>query len=181
MHTIQKVDQLSLLKNGIIIVVTNKGFYGLCSCFNSNLSRYKNFATGNGFMKATKRSNRHERSAKKRNRVRINYFRLCRALLLLVMFVSVISCIVVHSFVVCKEISLDTLHEKTKLIYMENIENTVNVEYSKSLYNINTKATNITNLHKPDKIIEVQCNSDDLNVNIVQLPKDDNLRIIGGY
>lgn len=132
-------------------------------------------------MKATNSSCRDERSAKRKKRIRINYFRLFRAFLILVMFVSIVSGIVVYSFVVCKEISLDKLHVNTQSIFMENIENSMNVEFSKSLYSINSKATIITNLHKPDKIIEVQCNSDDLNVDIVQLPEDDNLRIIGGY
>ncbi|MGD9581245.1 MAG: hypothetical protein AB7V50_07720 [Vampirovibrionia bacterium] len=132
-------------------------------------------------MKTAKSSSTTKRTNNKRKRLKINYFKLFRAFLLLFMFVAIISSIIANTFVVCKEISLEKLHTETQAVYMDNIENKLDVEYSKNLYNVYSKATNINNLHKPDKIIEVQCNDDDFNINIVQLPEDDNLRLIGGY
>lgn len=136
-------------------------------------------------MKANKApQNRPELPKRKplsRKKEKLTLLKLIRPAVFIILGITVLTCMLTNTLAVYKEIALLELHEKTHDLFMENIDKNVNVEFAKSIYNINFKAKNLSNLHKPDKIIEVDLKNQNLSVDIVKLPQDTKVRVVGGY
>ncbi|MEW5819705.1 MAG: hypothetical protein AB1782_05895, partial [Cyanobacteriota bacterium] len=110
-----------------------------------------------------------------------NYLYLTRAILLLILSIAVITCLISHTLSLYTEMDVVQLHNKTQKLFMDNNEKNVNVEFAKSLYNINRKAINVTNLHKPDKILEVDISEENFKVDVEKEIFISDVRVVSGY
>lgn len=100
-----------------------------------------------------------------------------------VIFISltILSLVVSYTLVLCKEDDVRKLHIKTSSVKMENIDMKSNVEFSKSLYNVESKASSISYLHKPEKIIEVDEKPEKIDINLNEYRKKPIERAVSGY
>ena len=87
-----------------------------------------------------------------------------------------------YTMVLCLENKVLSLHKDTAKIQMENVDIKTQVEFAKSLYNVQNKAATLNFLHRPDKIIEVDYDSRKINVNNLIKPVSKPVeKVIGGY
>lgn len=99
---------------------------------------------------------------------------------ILVLFAA-ISSFVSYTLVLSKEKELQLLHSKTVSKEMDNIYMRNNVEFTKSLYNVNKKAKSVNYLQKPLKIIEIDLDEKKLSIDLDKTLQYSNDRIVAGY
>jgi cell division protein FtsB len=101
--------------------------------------------------------------------------------MLIVLVLALASSFLSYTLVLCKENDLLELHKKTSYTHSENIELKTEVEFVKSFYNVQNKASTLNFLHKPDKIIEIEDPSAKTIVNVDDFPRISNERVVRGY
>lgn len=104
-----------------------------------------------------------------------------KCVIFVLLAVTVISSFVSYTLVLSKENDILKLHKKASVTQMENNDIKTEVEFAKSLYNVQDKASGLSFLSKPDKIIEVDITNKTYNV---ELDDVDNLtveRFVSGY
>jgi hypothetical protein len=104
-----------------------------------------------------------------------------KKIVMIILVVAIVSSMISYTLVLSKESNLLSLHKQTSKIQMENIEIKTNVEFARSLYNVETKAMSVSYLHKPEKVIEVEADKANLTVNVDRYPDNKSERIVGGY
>lgn len=98
-----------------------------------------------------------------------------------ILAVVVIVSFVSYTMVLCKENELLKLHRQTSITQMENVDVKTQVEFAKSIYNVESKAASLVFLHKPDKIIEVDGYNNNSAININDIHRIEVERVVGGY
>lgn len=107
--------------------------------------------------------------------------RVLKVMTISLLAVAVVSSLITYLFVLSKENSLQALHSETYTMHMDNIDIRNDVEFTRSIYNVYDKARSISYLHKPDKILEVSCKSDDVIVDVEEYQTLNQNRIVAGF
>ena len=99
----------------------------------------------------------------------------------LVFSLTILSSLVSYTLVLGKEKELSKLHTITHNIQMDNVDIRNDVEFTRSLYNVHYQSKSLSYLKKPDKIIEIDLDKQDLRVKIDKCLSYADYRIVTGY
>lgn len=107
--------------------------------------------------------------------------KLLKKTIVVLLLVAGTSSLISYTFVLSKENELQNLHSQTTLAEMDMIDLKTDVDFTKSLYNVHEKAKSITYLHKPEKVMEIDLDKMNLDVDLDENQPECVDRIVAGY